>query len=120
MTKETIELLMILPEGLHLTGSYYFGNNTPDSDVDLFIDAGAHASIEKLKRLGFEYLSGKKYVDKLTFDVLRHESGIDVQIVSNVSLKLRSQEILKSSPLPRVNINKRWWDWASEIAQQMP
>jgi hypothetical protein len=78
----------------HLTGSYALGGYSKDSDLDFFTDVKTLDTVF-LTGIGFyrEATAGN-YRDALGCEVFGHEHGVHIQVVKDVDLKLRAQNIL--------------------------
>lgn len=76
-----------------VTGSHFFGTQTPCSDVDFFTEASVKVG-GFLRSLGFQSIGIDAYDDKLTKQIYRHQYGIDVQLCSDVELKSRTQDMI--------------------------
>jgi hypothetical protein len=82
------------PIVFHLTGSRYFGNATAKSDWDFFTEYTENTQ-KFLANLGFVRLAFHGYNDELTAGVWRHAAEqIDVQLVRDVPLKIKIQEMI--------------------------
>ena len=85
---EVLAKLEALPIEFHMVGSRRFGNATSESDIDLFC-VYTPETAQHIYKLGFyDHLRGPDdptYNDKDCVLVLRHPSGIDVQLRQDVS-----------------------------------
>lgn len=82
----------------YLTGSRYFGGYTDTSDYDYFTE-DTQSTAKLLEEHGFRKLGFTDYKDELTSSVYRVEidgKRIDIQLVKDVRLKIRAQQILSS------------------------
>ena len=78
----------------HLTGSYALGGYSKDSDLDFFTDVET-IDIAFLSILEFyREAAADSYRDSLGCMIFGHNCGIHIQVVKDVDLKLRAQNIL--------------------------
>jgi hypothetical protein len=84
-----------LSHSFWLTGSRYFESETENSDVDFFVAVDTVNIDSTLIGLGFVKHVGGVYPDHNTVSVYRHSTGIDIQLVKHVELKLLSQRIFR-------------------------
>lgn len=104
----------------HLTGSRAFGGWNSSSDYDFFCENSQEVK-EFLLSCKFYYLkkinnvlySENAYVDDNIAEVLRHHSGIDVQLQKDVSKKMKAQKLLllfwlHLKATPKENRYKLW------------
>lgn len=82
-----------------LTGSCRFGFNTQDSDVDLFAEFFI-GTVELLKKLGFYKIDPdiEFYADSNCVMVMRHKSGIDIQLRRDVELYEKTCKFIEDTP----------------------
>ena len=105
----------------HLTGSRFFGGANGNSDWDFFTE-DTKAVVSFLKSHGFEIVPTSYSEDIQISRVMRLDADyqFDIQLVSDVDLKLRAQTYLKScfpSGLPGTKSDrKQLWKMAYEIA----
>lgn len=98
----------------HLTGSRFFGNSTNQSDWDFFIQDSPQVR-NWLVANNFKINKNSKYYsDDSCVDVYRYyitdykidAHWIDVQIVNDVSLKIKAQDLIKLTVPPNALENK--------------
>lgn len=117
MQTESILLSTLLSEGMYLTGSRFFGNVSPTSDWDFFCQ-DSEDNRNNLLFLGFKK-QPLCYPDTNTNEVWKHRYPIHVQLVKDVHLKLRVQQVLATLPPSMLHAflqspkTKRheWWDF---------
>jgi Nucleotidyltransferase domain len=126
--QKAIEFTREFPEAV-LTGSYAFGHPKEGSDLDFFVPLEAE-TITKLNALGYVRANETEYKDSLTNGVYRRNTvnyGIDVQVVTDMELKMLAQQFLLRMPgLLMMSFQqalkpsrKRVWDWAiREVRKQ--
>lgn len=106
----TIEYMMKCEHQFYLTGSRFFGNNTKSSDWDFFVQDSFDVR-NWLAINGFKINKNSKYYsDGFCIDVYRkhiqYSTWIDVQVVSDASLKLKAQDLIKNNVPPVTLLNK--------------
>jgi hypothetical protein len=92
----------------HLTGSRFFGGDSPCSDWDFFT-SDTEAVRDFLWNMGFTRLTngygwasyGSYQHDGNTTDVYRHYSGIDIALNRDIEKKKKAQDILFKSDILR-------------------
>ncbi len=102
----------------HLTGSRFFGVNTPESDWDFFTDYNEETE-KFLREKGFhEIRNSTRYSDSETVTVYRwHDTAnnqIDIQLVRDIALKNQIQNILKN--MGYTNPTTAMWNLAFKVA----
>lgn len=120
-----IRLMEDSPFEFHLVGSRAFGLSGVHSDYDFMTGTRA---VGFLFRHGFIKLSRKynyQELDVLTIDVLRKFTSdgyqIDVQITSNVELKLRVFEFFKENKIGDLSKDARLWNaLVNEFSNSQP
>lgn len=101
-TSERTRILSVLHTStsvFRLTGSCRFGFNTEQSDVDLFAEFHP-ATVLSLHNLGFYKLEPdvEFYGDTNCVMVLRHKSGIDIQLRRDVKLYEKTCKFIEDTP----------------------
>jgi hypothetical protein len=93
----------LVGQKVYLTGSRFFGTETPQSDLDVFTKFSQKAQ-KNLTEMGFTVLPKPQsnYTDSLTAEVWRKvekfsTNHIDVQLVTDIALKQRIQDSLLKS-----------------------
>lgn len=102
--------MMESEHNFHLTGSRFFGNSTNHSDWDFFIQDSPQVR-NWLVANNFKINKNSKYYsDGFCVDVYRYyitdTHWIDVQIVNDVSLKIKAQDLIKLTVPPNALENK--------------
>lgn len=109
-----LDILNKMPQVFQLTGSYFFGNPTQDSDLDFFTQY--NPGLEKsLLDLGFKPLA--IYEDNNCVVALRFEASpwnpqIDIQLVLNFAMKNEIQSRFKQLGID--SPTKAMWNRAYE------
>lgn len=107
-----------MPVAFYLTGSRRFGTPQSNSDYDFFVhvDSLTQADHLFLQNLGFFPDSATDYHDSSCIQVLRHISGVDIQVRSDADVtekicmwldnnKSAQQLVTKANPM-----RARTWD----------
>ena len=101
----------------YLTGSRFFGGcQVNESDYDFFVESTPQIVVF-LYNLGFKDITASSmYKDSLIHVIMRHPTGIDVQVVNNIYLKIKAQALLKElgifTWLTDKNYRRVLWDRA--------
>jgi predicted nucleotidyltransferase len=110
MTKYDV-IFELVRQGAILTGSRAFGLEKEVSDWDFFVPLDFKLSVD------FVLEAGTRYTDKNTARVYRHVAyPIHVQVVTDLNLKLKVQNLLLSMPKHMISIEdkgaqRKMWDW---------
>ena len=100
--KSIVDLIKESGIKFYLTGSRYFGNSRPESDWDFFT-CHTTAAVIWIVDNGFEEVS--IYGDDQTTYVYRKEN-VHVQLIKNIDLKIKAQEIIIRHGL--YGVTKEW------------
>jgi len=99
-TQKVLAILETSDMAFYQTGSRFFGGTTSKSDYDFFVQDEPFITTI-LEGWGFYRLThGHNYNDNQCVAVYRKEvefTHIDIQIIREVDVKIRAQEILKAS-----------------------
>lgn len=87
----------IFGDKVYLTGSRYFGTDTPESDWDFFVQ-DTPANRLALMQYGFSIIANSHYLDCNTCFVYG-KNKIHVQLVHDVALKRKAQLLLSRTPI---------------------
>lgn len=118
-TFNALKCIEQMPNVFYLTGSYYFGDVTPESDFDFFCEYNKHY-IEYLEKNGFELDELAGYSDTNTAGVFIR-GKVHVQLVKDVELKHQIQLMLvKTVTFTGMNkLQKRQiWNLAYRLMQK--
>ena len=114
-----VEAIHLSEWDFYLTGSRFFGTVTTSSDYDFFVKDMIVVR-DFLFELGFEDIQKDyKYCDSSIVGVLRHESGVDVQLIEN-ELMCRMKNAIQNTALdmkdypPRNKSSNRFW-WQKRL-----
>lgn len=113
-----VTLLTTLP-GLNLTGSRYFGNANDASDWDFFIEDTEEVKAV-LTELGFKNKRKDSYSSDQFITSVMSMYNIDVQLVSDVEVKCKAQELLRDNRVLGFDktANTRMWNLAMTCAKE--
>lgn len=111
---------------LFLTGSAFFNPERTPNDLD-FYTAFSGKEPRILEIMGFLEIPIGQYegypIDQQTAYVFRHPTGVDVQLIYDLEMKHRAQEVLNSLKVFRSWVPKHerreLWDKAFRIVRKM-